>query len=254
MTENIRNALVTGAAKRIGRQIALDLAADGWRVAVHYSTSKDAAEQVVAEIVERGGTSMSVRGDLFDADVPPRIVSEAAQALGPLGLLVNNASRFERDDLGAMSVDDWESHMAVNLRAPVFLAREFAAQLPRGEKGNVVNLIDERVWRLNPEFYSYTLSKAALWSATQTMAMALAPDIRVNAIAPGPALASARMAQSEFEKQCRLMPLGVGTSPGELSSALRFILSASAMTGQMIALDGGQHLAWQTPDFLEISE
>lgn len=254
MTDNIKTALVTGAGKRIGRQLALDLAADGWQVAVHYSTSKSDADEVVAEINKSGGCACPVGSDLSLPETPAKLIDETVKNLGPLTLLVNNASRFERDDLLDMGLEDWESHMAVNLRAPVFLAREFAKQLPKGQKGNVVNLIDQRVWRLNPEFYSYTISKAALWSATQTMAMALAPDIRVNAIAPGPALASSRMAQSEFEKQCRLMPLGVGTSPQELSSALRFILSAPAMTGQMIALDGGQHLAWQTPDFLEVSE
>jgi len=254
MTEQIKTALVTGAGRRIGRQIALDLARDGWSVAVHYVSSDDEAQHVVDEIIGMGGKAVIVEGDLGQAEVLQKIIDDSVHALGALTLLVNNASLFEYDEIGAMSIADWDQHIDVNLRAPVFLAQSFAAQLPKGQKGNIINLIDQRVWRLTPAFFSYTISKSALWTATQTLAQALAPDIRVNAIGPGPALPSARMQLSEFEKQCKLMPLEVGTNPQEISSALAFILSAPAMTGQMIALDGGQHLAWQTPDFIEVCE
>jgi len=254
MTVQIKTALVTGGGQRIGRQIALDLARDGWAVAIHYVSSDDEAQSVVDEIIESGGKAVRVEGDLADADRLETIINEAVGKLGPLTLLVNNASLFEHDEIGDMTIKSWDRHIDVNLRAPVFLAQGFAAQLPKGQKGNIVNLIDQRVWRLTPAFVSYTISKSGLWTATQTLAQALAPDIRVNAIGPGPALPSARMELSEFEKQCSLMPLEVGTNPNEISSALAFILSAPAMTGQMIALDGGQHLAWKTPDFVEVSE
>ena len=254
MIKQIKTALVTGAGQRIGRQVALDLARDGWAVAIHYVSSDDEAQSVVDEITEAGGTAVKIDGDLGDVDAPGKIIDEVVGALGPLTLLVNNASLFGHDEIGDMTTQSWDRHLDVNLRAPVFLAQGFAAQLPKGQKGNIVNLIDQRVWRLTPAFVSYTIAKSGLWTATQTLAQALAPDIRVNAIGPGPALASTRMEASEFEKQCSLMPLEVGTSPEEISSALAFILSAPAMTGQMIALDGGQHLAWKTPDFVEVSE
>ena len=254
MTDILKTALVTGAGKRIGRQIALDLAKDGWAVAVHYVSSDEEAQSVVDEISDAGGVAVKVEGDLEKAEAPQNIINEVVALLGPLSLLVNNASLFEHDEIGDMTVESWDRHQDINLRAPVFLAQAFAGQLPSGQKGNIVNLIDQRVWQLTPAFFSYTISKAGLWAATQTLAQSLAPDIRVNAIGPGPALASSRMAQSEFEKQCNLMPLQRGTSPQEISSALAFILSAPAMTGQMIALDGGQHLAWKTPDFTDVSE
>jgi NAD(P)-dependent dehydrogenase (short-subunit alcohol dehydrogenase family) len=254
MTEQNKTCLVTGGAKRIGRQIALDLAKDGWAVGVHYGRSQKQAQQVVDEIISGGGKAGVVSGDLNEADVPQKIVSDCAAALGPLTLLINNASRFEKDLIGDMSPQEWDLHANINLRAPVFLAQAFSRQLPKGQQGNIINMIDQRVWQLTPDFCSYTISKAGLWAATQTLAQALAPEIRVNAIGPGPALANRRMEEAEFEKQCRLMPLGVGTTPQEISSAIAFILSAPAMTGQMIALDGGQHLGWKTPDFVQITE
>ena len=250
----IKTALVTGAAKRIGRQIVRDLAGDGWRVVLHYSSSQEAALELVEEITANGGEAYGVGGNLEQGEAAARIIEQAGEAAGPLTLLVNNASRFERDDIHTLTETDWDLHFDINVRAPVLLSQAFARQLPAGLEGNIVNLIDQRVWRLNPRFFSYTASKAALWTVTQTLAQALAPQIRVNAIGPGPALASSRMSREEFEKQCALMPLGRGTNPQEISSALRFILSARAMTGQMIALDGGQHLAWTTPDVVEIDE
>jgi NAD(P)-dependent dehydrogenase (short-subunit alcohol dehydrogenase family) len=246
--------LITGAAKRIGRQIALDLAAAGWQVAIHYNSSADAAVALCRQIEAAGGSAVAVPGNLSRLDVPERVIAEAGAGLGGLTCLINNASRFEPDEVGTITQESWAGHLDTNLRAPVFLSQAFAAQLPAGDAGNIINIIDQRVWKLNPRFFSYTASKAALWTATRTLAQALAPRIRVNAIGPGPALANLRMDPEEFRKQSQLTILERGTSPEEISAAVRFILSAPAMTGQMIVLDGGQHLVWQTPDVVDIRE
>lgn len=247
-------ALVTGAARRIGRQIALDLAEDGYAVGIHCNQSVEEGEDVARLIRAKGGRAVVVQGNLAKLDTLSRIIAETAAAFGPLNLLVNNASIFENDLLGQMTPESFQIHMDVNLRAPVFLAQGFAAQLPAGTHGNVINIIDQRVWRLNPSFFSYTLAKAALWTASQTMAQSLAPQIRVNAIGPGPTLPSSRMTDEEFAKQQSLTPLGRGTSPEEISRAIKFIVSQPAMTGQMITLDGGQHLAWAMADVIEVDE
>ncbi len=251
MTKTI---LITGAARRIGRTLALELAKDGWNVAVHCNHSRQDAETVAAEISKLGRRSCVVQGDLADAAVSERLISDATESLGPLTALINNASIFEPDEVGSITQASWSHHQDTNLRAPVMLAQSFARQLPENLEGNIINIIDQRVWKLNPRFFSYTNSKAALWAATQTLAQALAPRIRVNAIGPGPALPSVRMDIEEFKKQERLTLLGRGTSPAEISEAAKFILSQKALTGQMIALDGGQHLVWQTPDVIEVQE
>ena len=248
------SALVTGAARRIGRQIAIDLAADGYGVGIHCNHSVEEGEEVAKLIRAKGGRAVVVQGNLAEIETLSRIIKETAAAFGPLTLLVNSASIFENDLVQQMTPESFQIHMDVNLRAPVFLAQAFAAQLPRGTPGNIVNIIDQRVWRLNPSFFSYTLAKSALWTATRTMAQSLAPTIRVNAIGPGPTLPSARMTYEEFAKQQSLTPLGRGTSPAEISRAIKFIVSQPAMTGQMIALDGGQHLAWATADVIEVDE
>ncbi|MGE3873172.1 MAG: SDR family oxidoreductase [Parvibaculaceae bacterium] len=249
-----RSALVTGAARRIGRRIALDLARDGWAVAIHCNSSRPDAETLKAEIEAGGGRGVIVEGDLACADVPERLIAEAGRALGPLSCLVNNASRFEPDEARSVTLDSWTSHLDTNLRAPVFLSQSFAAQVPTETQGNIVNIIDQRVWRLTPKFFSYTASKSALWTVTRTLAQALAPRIRVNAIGPGPALPNARMDEEDFARQARLTLLKRGTSPEEISAAVKYILSAPAMTGQMIVLDGGQHLLWQTRDVMDVKE
>lgn len=249
-----RSVLVTGAAKRIGRRLALDLAKDGWDVAVHCNASMAEAEEVAGYIREIGRRAVIVRGDLSAADVPDRLIAEASAALGGLTCLINNASLFEPDEVGTITQASWAEHIDTNLRAPIFLSQAFAQQLPEDEEGNIISIIDQRVWKLNPKFFSYTTSKSGLWTATRTLAQALAPRIRVNAIGPGPALPSARMDQAEFEKQAALTLLGRGTSPEEISAAVKFILSQPSLTGQMIALDGGQHLVWQTPDVVEVNE
>ncbi len=247
-------ALVTGAARRIGRQIAFDLADDGYAVGVHCHHSMEEGEEVAQMIQAKGGKAVVVQGNLAEMATLKRIIAQTAAAFGPLTLLINSASVFENDLVGQMTPESFQIHMDVNLRAPVFLAQAFAAQLPAGKDGNIINIIDQRVWRLNPSFFSYTLAKSALWTATRTMAQSLAPRIRVNAIGPGPTLPSSRMTDEEFAKQQSLTPLGHGTSPEEISRAIKFIVSQPAMTGQMIALDGGQHLAWATADVIEVDE
>ena len=239
-----RAALVTGGAQRIGRAIARALAADGWAVAVHHHRSRDAAAALVAEIESRGGRGVALAADLAREAEVAALVPQAVAALGPLGCLVNNAALFERDEALDVTRASWERHVEVNLRAPFVLMQEFARRLPPAQGGAIVNILDERVWNLTPHFVSYTLSKAGLWALTQTMALALAPRIRVNGIGPGPTLPSPRQTDAAFRRQCALMPLQRGTTPEEIAAALRFILAAPAMTGQMIALDGGQHLGW----------
>ncbi len=239
-----KSALVTGAGRRIGRAIALDLAQHGWAVVVHYNTGAAEAEEVAEIIRAGGGRAEALGADLRDEAQVEALMPRAVAALGPLGLLVNNASPFEHDTALSATRASWDLHMEVNLRAPFVLTQAFARQLPAAARGCIVNMLDQRVWNLTPYFVSYTVSKSALWTLTRTMAMALAPRIRVNGIGPGPTLPSARQTEEQFDRQCRMMPLGHGTSPQEICAAVRFILAAPAMTGQMIALDGGQHLGW----------
>lgn len=249
-----RAALVTGGGQRIGRALGLALAEMGYAVAIHYRHSDGEAESAVAAIRDKGGTAIALAADLAEEDAVKALLPRAADALGPIGVLVNNASVFEADMIDTVTRDGWDRHLAVNLRAPFVLTQELARHLPAASGGNVINLLDERVWSLTPYFVSYTLSKAGLWTLTQTLALALAPRIRVNGIGPGPTLPSARQSHEEFLRQCRTMPLQRGTSPEEVAAALRFILTAPAMTGQMIALDGGQHLGWAQPRQIPVIE
>ena len=242
-----RAALVTGAARRIGRSIAEALAADGYVVAVHYHGSKAAAEETVAAIGARGGRAVALAADLADEGAVSRLLPTAEAALGPIGILVNNASVFENDTARTVTRASWDRHLDTNLRAPLVLMQRFAEALPAGKNGVVVNLLDQRVWSLTPYFVSYSVSKVGLWALTQSMALALAPRIRVAGIGPGPTLPSPRQTEEQFERQCRAMPLQRGTSPEEIAAAVRFIIAAPALTGQMIALDGGQHLGWAQP-------
>ena len=242
-----RAALVTGAGRRIGRAIARDLARAGWAVAVHYHTSAQAAEETVAGIEAEGGRAVALQAELSDEAQVAALVPDAAAALGPLGCLINNASAFENDTIENADRASWDRQMEPNLRAPFVLTQAFARALPEAAGGAVINLLDQRVWNLTPWFLSYTLSKAGLWTLTQTLAMALAPRVRVNGIGPGPALPSPRQTPEQFARQCATMPLGRGTTPDEICAAVQFILAAKAMTGQMIALDGGQHLGWAQP-------
>ncbi|WP_137127485.1 SDR family oxidoreductase [Roseomonas sp. HF4] len=239
-----RTALVTGGARRLGRAMALALAESGFDVAIHFASSAVEAEATAADIRALGRRAVALRADLArEADVA-RLVPDATGALGPLGVLVNNASTFERDEWQDATRESWDRHMEPNLRAPFVLAQAFARALPKGREGAVVNLLDQRVWSMTPHFVSYTVSKAGLWALTQSLALALAPHVRVNGIGPGPALPSARQTAEQFARQCHSVPLRRGTSPDEVARALIAILCLPAMTGQMIALDGGQHLQW----------
>jgi NAD(P)-dependent dehydrogenase (short-subunit alcohol dehydrogenase family) len=188
--------------------MALDLAGDGWAVIVHFYRSRTEAHSLVREIEVCGGRAASLEGDLASPDAPEVLVAKAAEPFGPLTCLINNASRFDPDDVGNITPESFDAHLATNLKAPVLLSQAFAAQLPKGVAGNIINIIDQRVWKLNPRFFSYTVSKAALWTATRTLAQALAPMIRVNAIGPGPALPNIRMDEKEFAKQSQLTLLG----------------------------------------------
>jgi NAD(P)-dependent dehydrogenase (short-subunit alcohol dehydrogenase family) len=241
-------ALVTGAAKRIGRAIALDLAAEGWAVAVHHrSSSSSEALEVVREIEAAGGRAVALEADLAREEEVARLLPAAAEALGPVTVLVNNAAPFEMDRIDTVTRASWDRHMEAGLRAPVVLIQALARQLPQGAHGNVINMLDQRVWNLTPYFLSYTVAKAGLWTLTRTLALALAPRIRVNGIGPGPTLPSPRQSDAQFRAQWAKMPLGRGTTPAELCRAVRFILASPSLTGQMIALDGGQHLGWAVP-------
>ena len=247
MTDAPGSALVTGAGRRIGRAIALDLARHGWAVAVHYHRSAETARAVVDEITGTGGTAVAIDADLADEAASAELVPRAAATLGPLSLLVNNAALFENDRVDSVTRESWDRHIDINLRAPLVLTQGFARQLPDGVEGNVVNLLDQRVWNLGAGFVSYTVSKSGLWSLTRSLALALAPRIRVNGIGPGPALPSRRQSDAQFAAYAASLPLGRGTTPAEVCDALRFILAAPSMTGQMIALDGGEHLDGPEP-------
>ena len=239
-----RTALVTGGARRIGRCIAEALAQEGWNIAVHYAGSDSDAEKLVADLGTNGGRAVAIAADFADPAAPAEVIAKATAALGPIGCLINNASIFERDDIATATPHSWDRHMAINLRAPFFLSQAFAAQVQAPAHGAIINIVDERVWHLTPHFASYTISKAGLWAFTQTAALALAPRIRVNAVGPGPTLPSPRQTQAQFDAVAQAIPLQRATAPGEIAAAVRFILAAPAMTGQMIALDGGQHLGW----------
>lgn len=242
MTSSPGVVLITGAARRIGRAIALELAREGWHVAVHYRRSREDAETLARTIRDAGGGAAAVPCDLADVGDLERLVPRVVDSLGAPTCLINNASEFLLDGIGSLTTATWDTHLDINLKAPVFLAQAMAAHLPQAAAGNVINIIDQRVWNLTPEFFSYTISKAGLWTATQTLAQALAPRVRVNAIGPGPVLQSVHQTGAEFADECRATLLGRGPTTGEIAAAVRFILDASSMTGQMIALDGGQHL------------
>lgn len=241
-------ALITGGAVRIGRAISLRLAQGGFAVAIHYHRSRCEAEKVADEISAAGGTAACFEADLASHAEVERLTPAVNRAMGPIGCLINNASTFADDRLTSLSVTNFRAHMAVNLEAPLFLSQAFAAQLPEEETGSIVNILDQRVLRPNPLFFSYTLSKCALWTATRTMAQALAPRIRVNAVGPGPTLGNPYQSEADFARERRAMPLGDGALPEEIAQAVFYLVRARSVTGQMLALDGGQHLLWQTPD------
>lgn len=237
-------ALVTGAARRIGRAIALDLAAHGWAVAVHHHNSAAEAAEVVSLIEAEGGRAALVAADLGSESQTAQLVDTAAAALGPVTCLINNASVFEYDSPVTATRESWDYHLQVNLRSPFVLIQAVLRQLAEGSGANVINILDQRVWNLTPHFTSYTVSKVGLWTLTQTLAMALAPRVRVNAIGPGPTLPSSRQSVEDFARQCAETPLKRQVRPEEICDAVRYLLSAPSVTGQMIAVSAGQHLGW----------
>lgn len=255
MENNIpKTALVTGSAKRLGRAIALDLARHGFAIAVHANHSREEAESLAGEIRGLGGRATALQADLRDLDATARLLPDAAAALGPIGLLVNNASVFLEDSADAFDADIFDQHFALHVRAPAILASALYQHLPADRDGLIVNIIDQRVLAPTPRFFSYGLSKATLFAATHTMAQAFAPRIRVNGIGPGPTLKSARQAQEDFQAQIDALPLGRGPELGEFGRTIRFLFDTPSITGQMIALDGGQHLAWRVAGATEINE
>lgn len=254
-------ALVTGAGKRLGRAMALYLAGRGHDVAVHYASSANEAEAVVAEIRALGRKAVALQADLLIEAQVQTLIPAATAALGPLTVLVNNASIFEYDRIDTATRESWDRHIESNLRAPYVLTQGFAAQCPpaltddNGEpraQGLIVNMIDQRILKLTPEFSSYTIAKMGLWALTRTAAQGLAPNIRVNAIGPGPTLQGARQSADHFARQRAATVLGRGANPSDITAALGFFLDSPAVTGQFIAVDGGQHLAWKTPDVLGV--
>ncbi len=252
MTEpsaRIGAALVTGGARRIGRAICLELAAAGFDVAVHHHTSDDEAAALVRKIEGLGRRAVALAADLGDVASTHELISRAAEALGPLSVLVNNASVFADDRLDTITGESWSEHLDTNLRAPVLLGQAFARQAPEGS--TIVNILDQRVLKPDPRFFSYGLSKAALWHATRTMAQALAPRIRVNGVGPGPTLPSVHQTDEDFAAEAAAVPLQRAGSPEAVAAAVRWLVDAELVTGQMIAVDGGQHLAWRTPDIVE---
>ena len=255
-------ALVTGAAQRLGRAMVLDLAAGGWDVAIHYNASEALAAETATEARGHGAVATTLRADLLSENHTAALVARAAEALGgPLTLLINNASLFENDQIATATRESWDRAVETNLRAPVRLTQDFAAQAPSATTDHngepvaaacVINMLDQRVWKTTPYFLSYTVAKTALLGFTRTSAQALAPHIRVNAIGPGPTLPGARESQRHFARQRAACILGRGSDPEDIVAAMRFILGCKAFTGQMLAIDGGQHLAWQTPDITGI--
>lgn len=247
----MRTALVTGAGHRLGRAMAFALGQKGWSVGVHYNASREAAEEVVRAIAAAGGKADAFRADLSKESDVAGLMGKVKGALGPLSLLVNSASLFENDDIDTMTRASWDAHFDVNLRAPVKLAQDFAKQAPRGADALIVNILDQRVLKPTPQFLTYSASKAALFAMTVTLAQALGPrGVRVNGVGPGPTLRNARQTDADFRRQNESTVLGRGAEPADIVGALFYLIDAKAVTGQMIAVDGGQHLAWMTPDVL----
>ena len=243
-----RNALITGGAKRLGRAIALDLARHGWNVAIHHNASEREARVTCEDAQTAGAKAVTIKADLAREDETATVVERAARELGPLTALINSASVFENDHWYSADRASWDRHMEVNLRSPLVLAQSFAKQLPREANGAIVNLLDQRLLKPAPDFLSYGVSRAGLHWLTLTLAQALAPRIRINAVAPGPTLKAARQSTAHFERERSSTILGHGSEPQDICDAVRYLLDARAVTGQMIAVDGGQHLIWKLAD------
>ncbi|VAW15779.1 FolM Alternative dihydrofolate reductase 1 [hydrothermal vent metagenome] len=245
MSKKNKNVLITGAGTRIGSFIATSMADAGYSVVIHYKNSAEDAVKLATKITESGANASPLCADLSSKPQRQGLIKEAAKPFGPLDVLINNASVFEPDSALSLTEELWDEHFELHAKAPIFLARDFARQLPKGTKGNIINIIDERVLRFSPDFFSYNLSKSVLWTATRTLAQSLAPNIRVNAIGPGPTLPNARQSESQFAQSVNSLPLETSASPADIAMAVQFLLSSPSMTGQMLTLDGGEHLEWR---------
>jgi len=244
-------ALVTGAAKRIGRAIALRLAQDGFTLALHYHSSQREVGQLAKEIIAAGGTAQLVQADLSNPSSSKQLIATSIETLGRVDLLVNNAAIFESDGIATLDLALWRRQFAINLEAPVFLAAAFSARLPPSVEGSIINIIDSRVLRLTPQNMSYTLAKSALWTATQTMAQAMAPQIRVNAVGPGPTFSNARQGDKGLAHEAAGVLLKRAVSGEDVADAVAWLAKARSITGQFISVDSGLHLAWRTSEIIE---
>jgi NAD(P)-dependent dehydrogenase (short-subunit alcohol dehydrogenase family) len=244
----LKNVLVTGAAKRLGRAIALDLAAAGWNVAIHYHGSGEDADTAAQAARAFGVEATTLKCDLSQEAEAITLVDSAAAELGPLTALINSASLFEGDDWRTANRRSWDAHIETNLRAPLVLSQAFGRQLPKDASGSIINIVDQRVLKPTPQFLSYSLSKAGLYWLTTTLAQGMGPQIRVNAVGPGPTIRNLRQSEEDFARQQDATILRRGAVPADICAAIRYLLEAEAVTGQMIAVDGGQHLIWQTAD------
>lgn len=240
-------ALVTGGARRIGAHLVRALAEHGYAVAIHHRASVADAEALAAEIEGAGGRAAPLQADLGDPAQVETLIAAAHAALGPVTVLVNNAATFERDRATDFAVEQWDRQLAINLRAPVVLAREFVRRLPSGANGLVVNLLDERIATPSRGYFSYSMSKLALAAATELLAKALAPRVRVNGIAPGLSLISGDQTEEDFRRLVDRTPLGKGSSPDAIAQALLYLLQADVVTGQILFVDGGRRLAGRGP-------
>lgn len=246
--KNRETILITGAAKRIGRHMALKLAKAGYDIAIHYNHSIDEAYSLQKEIEETGQKAVCFRADLADEDATVSLFETISQNFTTPHIIINNASVFEEDNISKCDKESWEKHLQINLRAPLLLSQALANKLGEKENGHIINIIDQRVLNLTPHFLSYTISKSGLWTLTQSLAMSLAPNIQVNAIGPGPTFPSARQSEADFQSQWRSLPLEKPAHPDDIANAVIFLLNSNSVTGQMISIDGGEHLGWAQTD------
>ncbi len=255
MKKKIKNVLITGAGKRIGSSIAKSLAANNWNIALHYNSSEKETKKLSIELQETYNVkTVCIQADLSDLKQLKKIIPTVTKSIGHISCLINNAASFEYDSIYSLSSDSWDMHMNTNIRAPLFLSQSFVENIPKKINGNIINIIDQRVWNLTPHFTTYTLSKSALWALTQTLALSLSPNIRVNAIGPGPTIKSKMQTIKEFKDQYQRMPLAVPVTLEEISQFINLIINSPSLTGQMIALDGGQHLGWAQTDKNQFKE
>lgn len=243
-----KTALITGAAKRIGKAMALSLAKDGWDIAIHYNSSEDEAKAVAGKVQALGQRSCLIQADLSNKNDVEKIIPKGCAELGQIGCLINNASIFNDDNINDVTWEGWDSHITTNLSAPMFLMHAFVKQLGEDNKGTIINMLDQRVLNLTPRFMSYTVSRMGLWTLTQTLAQSLAPNIRVNGIALGPVIKAPGQSQEHFDNRVKSSPLGINVSMDEICNSVKLILNSPAMTGNLVVLDSGMHLGWQQPE------